>query len=167
VLAWAKVDFSSEHRQPRASRVVLALLASITGSLAVDALLVALGEAIFPATKGYVHFRFSDYGKLTAIGVVIACVAWPIVTRVSSAPRSLFFRSASVVTLVLWLPDLYILAQGQPGEAVAVLMTMHLAIALVTYNLIVRLAPVRSPRIPAHHEPAVPQLRGVEAPESA
>jgi hypothetical protein len=68
------------------------------------------------------------------------------VTRISSAPRWLFFRLAIVVTLVLFLPDLYILKQGQPARAVAVLMCMHLAIALVTYNALVHLAPVRARR---------------------
>ena len=74
--------------------------------------------------------------------MVIACLAWPVVTRISSAPRWLFFRLAILVTLVLWLPDLYILDQGQPGRAVAVLMVMHLAIAVVTYNCLVHIAPV-------------------------
>jgi hypothetical protein len=49
---------------------------------------------------------------------------------------------AILVTLVLWLPDIYILFRGQPAEAVAVLMVMHVAIAVITYNLLVRLAPV-------------------------
>jgi hypothetical protein len=139
----ARLDLAPPHRRPLAGRVVLATLASLVGSLAADALLVVIGEAIFPATKGYVHFRFSDYAKLTVIGVIIACVAWPIVTRLSSAPRWLFFRLAILVTLFLWLPDLYILHQRQPTDAVAVLMVMHLAIALITYNLLVRAAPVR------------------------
>jgi len=56
------------------------------------------------------------------IGVIIASAAWPIVTRVTSAPRWLFCRLAILVTLVLWLPDLYILYRGQPADAVAVLM---------------------------------------------
>ena len=60
------------------------------------------------ATKGYAHFQFQDYGKLTVIGVVIACIAWPVVTRIGSAPRWLFFWLAVLVTLVLWLPDLYL-----------------------------------------------------------
>jgi hypothetical protein len=68
------------------------------------------------------------------------------VARVSSAPRWLFFRLAIVVTLVLWVPDLYIWHQGQSAQAVLVLMAMHLAIALVTYNLLVRLAPISAPR---------------------
>jgi hypothetical protein len=145
-LGLLRVDFAPAHRQPSAVRLVLATVVSLAGSLALDAALVAIGQAAFPSTKGYVHFRFSDYSKLTIIGVVVACVAWPVVTRISSAPRWLFFRLAIVVTLVLFLPDLYILQQGQPAKAVAVLMCMHLAIALVTYNALVHLAPVRTRR---------------------
>jgi hypothetical protein len=139
------LDLSPEHEQPRPGRLAVAMMAALVGSLVADALLVAVGEALFPGTKGYAHFRFSDYAKLTVIGVIIACVAWPIVTRVTSAPRWLFFRLAIVVTLLLWLPDLYILHQGQPGKAVAVLMILHLAIALVTYNLLVHIAPATAP----------------------
>ena len=141
-LGLLKVDFAPTHRQPSTARLVLATVVSLVGSLALDAALVAIGEAVYPTTKGYVHFRFSDYSKLTIIGVIIACVAWPIVSRISSAPRWLFFRLAIVVTLVLFVPDLYILKQGQPAKAVAVLMCLHLAIALVTYNALVHLAPV-------------------------
>lgn len=137
------IDFAPRHRQPSWGRVLLASIAAIAGSLAVDALLVVIGQAVFPSTKGYVHFQFSDYGKLTVIGVIIACIGWPIVTRVSSDPRWVFLRAAILVTLVLWLPDVYILLRGQPGKAVAVLMVMHLAIAVVTYNCLVHLAPVR------------------------
>ena len=142
MLSLVRVDFAPAHRQPSAARVAAASVVSVAGSLAADALLVAIGTVIFPATKGYVHFQFSDYAKLTVIGVVIACLAWPIVTRISSSPRWLFRWMAVLVTLVLWLPDLYILVKGQPPKAVAVLMVMHLAIALVTYNSLVRIAPV-------------------------
>ncbi len=145
----ARLEFLPEHRQPSAWRVVLAAVASVVGSLVADAIVVAVGEAIFPATKGYVHFRLSDYAKLTVIGVVIASAAWPIVTRLTSAPRWLFFRLAILVTLVLWLPDLYILHRGQPADAVGVLMVMHVAIALVAYNALVRVASVRPAPPPA------------------
>ncbi len=141
-LRLARVDFAPAHRPPSAARVVAASVISVAGSLAADALLVAIGTAVFPSTRGYVHFRFSDYAKLTVVGVVIACLAWPTVTRISAAPRWLFLRMAVLVTLVLWLPDLYILAKGEPLRAVAVLMVMHLAIAVVTYNCLVRIARV-------------------------
>jgi Family of unknown function (DUF6069) len=153
LLALARLDLRPRHRQPVTSRVLLATLAAIAGSLAADALLVVIGQAVFPATRGYPHFQFGDYAKLTVIGVLIACAGWPVVTRLTSAPRWLFFRLAILVTLVLWLPDLYILHGGAPGQAVAVLMAMHLAIALVTYNLLVRVAPAG----PEQPDTAVPQ----------
>jgi Family of unknown function (DUF6069) len=144
VLSWARIDFSPPQRPPAWWRVAAATVLALAGSLAADAALVAVGTHVFPATKGYVHFQFHDYAKLTVIGVLIACAAWPVVARISSAPRWLFFRLAIAVTLVLFLPDVYIWHQGQPAQAVAVLMAMHVAIALITYNLLVHLAPVRA-----------------------
>lgn len=143
-LAVARVDLSPSHRRAAPWRVVLATVLSLAGSLGVDALLVVIGTRLFPATRGYIHFRFSDYARLTTIGVLIACAAWPITIKISPASRWLFFRMAILVTPVLWLPDLYLLVLGQPAEAVGVLMLMHLSIALVTYNLLVHLAPPRS-----------------------
>jgi hypothetical protein len=131
------------HRQPVLAKVALATVVSLIGSLAADAVLVVFGTHVFPSTKGYVHFQIHDYAKLTIIGIVIACVAWPLVVRYSSSPRWLFLRLAIVVTLVLLLPDLYILHQGQPFKAVGFLMLMHLAIGVITYNALVRLAPAR------------------------
>jgi hypothetical protein len=138
------LDFAPDHEQPSPWRVGLATVVSIVGSLLADALLVVIAQAAFPSTKGYAHFQFADYSKLTIIGVIIACVAWPITTRITSQPRWMFFRMAIGVTLVLWLPDVYILVNGQAAKAVAFLFIMHLAIALVTYNTLVRLAPVRA-----------------------
>jgi hypothetical protein len=138
-----RVDFAPASRAPSAVSVVAATILSVAGSLAADALLVTIGQAVFPSTRGYAHFQFPDYSKLTVIGVVIACLAWPVVTRISSAPRWLFLRMAVAVTLVLWLPDVYILARGAPPRAVAFLLLMHLAIALVTYNCLVHIAKTR------------------------
>ena len=141
-LTWARVDFRPTHRPPKWWRVGVATVLAIAGSLAADAVLVLLGKHLFPATKGFVHYQFHDYAKLTVIGVVIACAGWPIVARISSAPRWLFFRLAIAVTLVLFLPDLWIWMRGEPGQGVLVLMAMHVAIALVTYNVLVHVAPV-------------------------
>jgi len=47
--------------------------------------------------------------------------------------------------IVLLLPDLYIWMKGQPAHAVLFLVLMHLAIAVITYNLLVRVAPIREP----------------------
>ncbi len=151
------LNFSPQHQQPKAGRLVLATVFSVVGALLADAVLVAIAETVFPGTKHYGHFQFSDYAKLTIIGVVIACVAWPVTTRITSMPRWMFFRMAVLVTLVLWLPDLYILAKGQPARAVAFLVLMHLAIALVTYNVLVHVAPAP----PLRSSPATQNVRSV------
>jgi hypothetical protein len=144
-LELARVDLSPRHRGPRPGAVAAATVASLILCLLADWLLARAGVVVFPATKGYAHFQFSDYAKLTIIGVLIACTAWPVVARVTSDPRWVFFRLAILVTIVLLLPDVYIWMQGQSGQAVLFLVLMHLAIAVITYNLLVRMAPVREP----------------------
>ncbi len=130
----------------------MATAVSLGLSLGVDALLVVAATALFPSIAGYTHFRFSDYALLTTIGILAAGLAWPVVARVTSAPRWLFFRMALVVSAVLIAPDAWLLARGEPPRAVAVLVAMHVAIALITYNLLVRAAPAEtatSPPAPA------------------
>jgi hypothetical protein len=146
LISAVRLDVDPAHRLPSAPRMLIASAAAIIGSLLADAVIVAIGEAAIPATKGYTHFRFADYGKLTVIGVVIACIAWPIVARICATPRWLFLRLAVLVTLVLLLPDAYIWYMGQPGNAVGILVVMHLAIGVVAYNCLVRVAPIRSSR---------------------
>jgi hypothetical protein len=146
VAALLQIDFSPSHRPPSVLKVALATALSIGFSLLADALLVKVGTKLFPSTVGYSHFRFGDYATLTVIGIIIAAAGWPILARVTAAPRRIYFWLAIAVTAVLLLPDLYLLAKGQPARAVAVLMVMHLAIGLITYNLMVRVAPVRRQR---------------------
>ena len=69
-----------------------------------------------------------------------------MVARISAAPRWLFFRLAIAVTLVLFLPDVYIWQQGPAGPGGGRADGDALAIALITYNLLVHVAPVRATR---------------------
>ena len=140
LLGRVHIDFVPADPQPSWARWALATGVALVGSLAADAALVAVGKAVFPATADFVHFQFDDYAKLTVIGVVIACAAWPVMTRLSSRPRWVFVRAAVAVTVVLLVPDAYIWVRGQPWEGVLVLVVMHLAIAVVTYNALVRIA---------------------------
>ena len=136
-----RIDFNPKKPPPTAA-VLVATVVAIVASLAADALLVSVGVSFFPTTRGYSHFQFSDYSKLTIIGVVIACVGWTIVARISSQPKWLFFRAAIAVTLVLFIPDVWIWYSGQSAKAVFVLVWLHVAIAIVTYLSLILLAPV-------------------------
>jgi hypothetical protein len=92
------------HRAPAAWAVAGAAVVSIALCLAIDALLVRVGTAAFPGTRDYVHFQFSDYSKLTVIGIVIASAAWPVVARLTSQPRWVFVRLAVLVTACCCFP---------------------------------------------------------------
>ena len=125
-------------------RVFIATCVALAAALLADALLVAIGTHVFPTTIGYEHFRFNDYAKLTIIGVLIGCAGWPVVTRVTSAPRWLYGRLTVLFTLVLFAPDAWLLLRGQPLKGVVVLMSMHVAVALAIYLAMVTIAPVRT-----------------------
>ena len=54
-LAMARVDWSPSHRQPTVARLAVATGVALVGSLAADAIIVAIGTHIFPGTTGYEH----------------------------------------------------------------------------------------------------------------
>ena len=140
------LDLPLGSAQPSAWRWVVATIVAVGASLAACFALARIGVALFPSTAGYEHFAFSDYSRLTIIGVVIASVAWPIVTLVTTRARRLFFWLAVLVTLVSFAPDVWIWHQGQPPAGVAVLAVMHVALAVITYPALVFIAPQRPRR---------------------
>ncbi len=137
------IDFPLGRNQPGIVRFIVATVVAVVASLLACAGLAQLGVLLFPATKGYDHYAFSDYGKLTIIGVVLASLAWPLVTLVSSRGRRLYFWLAVVVTVVGFAPDAWILYKGQPAAGVFILVLMHLALALITFPALVFIAPQR------------------------
>jgi hypothetical protein len=145
-LASWRVDMKPSGQRPSAVRLLTVSLLAVVGSVGANALLVALVKYLNPALSNYSHFQLSDYGTLTVIGVLAACAAWDVVLRISSSPRWLLFRLAVLVTLVLWIPDVYLFTKHEPGAGVVTLMIMHLAVAVVTYNLLVRFAAPSSER---------------------
>lgn len=136
----ARIDLAPAPRQPATVLVVVATILAVVVCLVLDAVAVHLAKAHFVTTRHFSHFRLIDYAPLTIIGVGLAGAAWPVVTRVSSAPRWLFLRLAVLVTVALWLPDVTLVVRGETAAGVGVLMALHLAIALVTYNLLVHIA---------------------------
>jgi hypothetical protein len=145
LLRLVHIDGRPAVPQPSLARIAGATLVALVGFLVADMALVALGQHVFPTVRHYGHFRLSDYGKLTVIGVLIACAGWPLVTRITTTPRWVFLRLAVLVSLVLLAPDAYIYeVQRQPLRGVFVLVWLHVAIAIITYNALVRLAPAGS-----------------------
>lgn len=145
VLKSFDVDFAPQ-RPPSTLQVAVATVVAIVLSLIADWGLARLGMAVYPDQRNYQHFQFGEYAKLTIIGILGAGVAWPIVARISSKAKRLYFKLEVIVVIVTFLPDVAIWLLGQPANAVFVLVWMHLAIAVITYPVIVILAPVRAQR---------------------
>jgi len=139
-LARARVDWTPVPEPAPRARVIVVSLICLGAALGANAGLVTIATSWSPSLNGYSHFRFIDYGSLTALGEVGACAVWFVLARISSAPRWLFLRLAVVTTILLWVPDLWLIAKHEPVGAVATLMVMHLAMALLTYNILVRAA---------------------------
>ncbi len=139
-LARWRIDMKPSEEQPSSTRLLVVTVLAALCSLGANALIVTVATHLKPATKGFSHFRLADYGTLTVVGVLAAGIAWFIVLRVSSTPRWLLFRVAVLVTVVLWIPDVYLFTKHEPTAAVVTLMIMHGAVALVTYNLLVHVA---------------------------
>jgi FtsH-binding integral membrane protein len=89
------------------------------------------------------HFRFGDHAKLTIIGVLVGAAGWPVLARISSAPRWLYGWRTVLVSVALFSPDAWLLVRGQPLDAVVVLVAMRVAIAVTLYCGMVFVAPVR------------------------
>lgn len=128
-----RLDLRPSAVQPSLLRTVAGVVAGVVLSLGVNWLLVRFAMMLFPGLAGFPHFQLSDFGRLTVIGALIACVGWPILTRLSSSPGWIYAWCAALGTLVLWLPDLYIWGHlHEPGRAVMVLGTMHVAVVVVS-----------------------------------
>jgi Family of unknown function (DUF6069) len=153
-----EISMSLAHRVPRLTgtrpavqavpptyrRVMAAGLAAVVVSLAADLVLATIGQAAFTVPASFGKFAFGTYALLTVLGVAGAAATWAAVARFSARPKWLLTRLAALVTALFLIPDFLLLGtQGNPAGPVAILMLMHLAIAVVTYAALTELAPVR------------------------
>jgi hypothetical protein len=129
---------------PTHRRVVAAGLVAAAVSLAAGLMLATIGRAAFTVPASFGKFAFGTYALLTVLGVAGAAATWAAVARLSSRPKWLLTRLAALVTALFLIPDFLLLGTpGNPAGPVAVLMLMHLAIAVITYTALIKVAPVR------------------------
>jgi hypothetical protein len=120
-------------------------LAAVVVSLAAGLMLATIGQAAFTVPASFGKLAFATYALLTVLGVAGAAATWAAVARLSARPRWLLTRLAALVTALFLIPDFLLLGTpGNPAGPVAILMLMHLAIAVITYAALTELAPVRA-----------------------
>ncbi|HEV2934455.1 MAG TPA: DUF6069 family protein [Streptosporangiaceae bacterium] len=133
---------------PAHRRVMAAGLAAAALSLAAGVALAAIGRAAFTVPASFGEFAFGTYALVTVLGVAGATATWAALTRLSSRPAWLLTRLAALVTALFLIPDFLLLGTpGHPAGPVAILMLMHLAVAVVTYTALITIAPVRRTQV--------------------
>lgn len=146
---------------PTQRRMVAAGLVAAAVSLAAGLTLATIGRAAFTVPASFGKFAFGTYALLAVLGVAGATATWAAVTRLSSRPKWLLTRLAALVTALFLIPDFLLLGMpGDPAGPVAILMLMHLAIAVITYTALIKVAPVRGG--PRSTRPADAGLAGTE-----
>lgn len=136
-------DLPGRAALPGIGRFVIALVLATALSLAACAVVAAVTTALVPSLAGYDHLRWQDWAKLTLIGIPLACLGWPVAAALWSRARAPFLVLTVLVTVVSFAPDLWILRQGQPAGGVLALIVMHIAVAVVTWPVLVLVAPQR------------------------
>jgi Family of unknown function (DUF6069) len=138
-----RLDLPRGRAQPSWWRWILGTAVAIGGSLLICFVLVKLASTVDLGIAGYQHFEFSDYSRLTIIGVLAACVGWPVVTLLTTSARRIYLWAAIIVVVVSLAPDAWILHLGQPAAGIATLAAMHIGLGLVAYPAMVFIAPQR------------------------
>jgi hypothetical protein len=129
---------------PSHRRVAAAGLAAAAVSLAADLVLATIGQTALAVPAAFGKFSFGTYALLTLLGVAGATATWAAVTKLSSRPKWLLTRLAALVTALFLIPDFLLLGTpGNPTGPVVILMLMHLAIAVITYTALTKIAPLR------------------------
>ena len=123
----------------------ISTLIALGGSLIANALLVAIILPLTSTPSSVMTFHVAGpTGVFTTIGVIGAAIVLALLRRFSTNPNNVFVWVAVVVFLLSLLPDIFVhhlgpmFAQITAGGAI-LLMTMHLACALITVYALIAL----------------------------
>jgi hypothetical protein len=107
----------------------------------IDLAIQEFARSTFAVPREFEPFQ-GTVAPYTIGGVVLAAIAFWIVSRFSRDLAHVYTRLAIGALLLSWIPDLALLAIHEPGAsvpAVASLMTMHAAAAAIVTSLLLRL----------------------------
>lgn len=138
-----------QHRIPQPLRLILAAVLAVVVSGLADAALAAIGVSVLSVPAGFTQFQPSAYLTLTVPGVIAASIVWVIVAAKAKEPTALLRRLAIIVVPLTLVADVALLVTGQPPLGVVVLMLMHAAVGVITYQSLIRIAPARLAPQPA------------------
>lgn len=123
-------------------RIVLATAIALLIAVPVDLAIEALARQAFAVSPLFEPFQ-GTVAPYTAGGVILAGLAYAVVSRFLDDADRIYVRLAIVALALSWIPDVALLFIDEPGAtvpAVASLMAMHGATAAIVVTALLRIA---------------------------
>jgi hypothetical protein len=114
------------------TKVILGVLATIVLASAANTAVSFAAQALGATPEVIQGLTPQAYVFLTAVGVIVAAVAWALIRSKAARPNALLRKLVPIVVAVSLLPDLLLF--GIPGASpvgVVALMVMHVVVAVV------------------------------------
>ena len=127
----------------RPLRLLAAVALSVVVITASNAGLSVIGTAIFSAPDDFCAFLPQNSVPMTLEAVLLATVAWVLLSLRSARPTWWFYHGMRVFVLVSWLLSLLALATWRSVLGVVTLDIMLVIGATVIYLTMTRIAPIR------------------------
>ncbi|WP_207311934.1 DUF6069 family protein [Lentzea alba] len=127
--------------------VILGVLATIVLASAVNTAVSFAAQELGASAEVIQGLAPQAYVFLTAIGVVVAAVAWALIRRRAARPNAVLRKVVPIVVAVSLVPDLLLF--GMPGASpvgVIALMLMHVVVAAVAVPIFRKVLPLPADR---------------------
>ncbi len=122
-------------------------LLTIAIAVVVNILIALLAKGLFTVAPTFLPLTIA-FVPFTVIGSLGAIIVFALLGRFARRPISTFRRTVWIVLLVSFIPDLLVgFLRPYPGTTpleVGTLMLMHLAVAMICLNTLLRLGRARS-----------------------
>jgi hypothetical protein len=123
-------------------RIVLATAIALVIAVSTDLAIEAFARQAFAVSPQFEPFQ-GTVAPYTAGGLVLAGIAYALVSRLVRDAARVYIRLAIVALVLSWIPDVALLFINEPGAtvpAVASLMVMHAVAAAIVVTLLVKIA---------------------------
>jgi hypothetical protein len=129
------------------TKVILGVLAAIVLASAANTAVSFAAQALGASPAVIQGLTPQAYVFLTAVGVIVAAVAWALIRSKAARPNAVLRKLVPIVVAVSLVPDLLLF--GIPGASpvgVVALMLMHVVVAAVAVPIFQKVLPLPADR---------------------
>lgn len=147
-MSTAQTSYVASEQRVAFGRLWWVGLLTIAIAVVVNLLISLLAKALFPVAPTFLPLQTMIFIPFTVIGSLGAITVFALLGRFARRPFTTFQRTVWIVLLVSFIPDLLVgFLQPYPGTnplEVGTLMLMHVAVAMICLNTLLRLSRAQS-----------------------